>query len=122
MRLKWDHYSDQPEVIKDKALRKRISKSNRWYLFKMLLTNVFAYPIAYGFYLLSPPKKKPINTNNFFGISINLDKNPKETLGFINDLNINNILIRVPLHDIENLSDYLEFAQAHKNKNILSQP
>ena len=30
MHLKWDKYSDQPVVIKDKAFKKRIYKEIRW--------------------------------------------------------------------------------------------
>ncbi len=96
MRLKWDHYSDQPEVIKDRALKKRIYKSIRWDSLKMLLTNIFVYPIAYGFYLLSPAKEKQVDTSTFFGMSINLDKNPEDTRQLIDDLAVNNLLIRVP--------------------------
>jgi len=119
MRLKWDHYSDQPEVIKDRAFKRRIYKSIRWDSFKMLLTNIFIYPISYGFYLLSPVQKRIVDTRTFFGMSINLDKNPEETVHLINDLAVKNVLIRVPLHDIANLSQYIQFAEQYKDKSIL---
>ncbi len=119
MNLKWDKYSDQPEVIKDKALKKQIYKSIRWDSFKMLLTNVFMYPVAYAFYRLSSVKKSDINTNVFFGMSVNLDKNPIESKQLIDDLQVQNLLIRIPLHDIENLKNYVNFAEQFKDKNLL---
>lgn len=123
MNLKWDAYSDQPAVIKDKALKKRIYKQVRWDSFKLLLTNIFLYPIAYAFYLASSAKKTQADTEHFFGMSVNLDKNPDHnpelTRQLINDLNVNNLLIRIPLHDIENLSAYIKFAEQFKDKNLL---
>ena len=119
MRLKWDYYSDQPEVIKDRALKKRIYKSIRWDSFKMVLTNIALYPVAFIVYLLLPTKKKLVDCNQFFGMSVNFDKNPLETQQLIQDLDAQNLLIRVPLHDIENLSSYVRFAEKFKDKNLL---
>ncbi|HIO97320.1 MAG TPA: glycosyl hydrolase [Leucothrix sp.] len=52
-------------------------------------------------------------------MSINLDKNPDETRALIDDLGVNNLLIRVPLHDIENIKKYVAFAEQFKDKNLL---
>ncbi len=119
MKLKWDYYSDQPEVIKDKALKKRIYQSIRWDSFKMLLTNIVVYPISYVTFLLLPAKKISVDTHDFFGMSVNLDKNPEETKRLVDDLNIKNLLIRVPLHDIENLPSYIQFSEKFSQQNIL---
>jgi len=119
MDLKWDKYSDQPAVIKDKVLKKRIYKEVRWDSFKMLVTNLFVYPVTYVTYLLIPAKKLSVSTQDFFGMSINLDKNPDETRALIDDLGVNNLLIRVPLHDIENIKKYVAFAEQFKDKNLL---
>ncbi|MEH6456920.1 MAG: hypothetical protein V7749_11390, partial [Cocleimonas sp.] len=119
MKLDWDHYSDQPAVIKDRALKKQIYKQVRWDSLKMLLTNVVMYPICLINYLLFPIKKIPTDTNAFFGLSINLDKNPEQTHALINDLGVNNLLIRMPLSDIENIQQYVDFAKQYKDKNLL---
>ena len=54
MKLEWDHYSDQPAVIKDKALKKKIyrMKDVRQDLYKMLATNFIMYPLCIAKYLL----------------------------------------------------------------------
>jgi hypothetical protein len=119
VKLKWDVYSDQPEVIRDKQLKKSIYKSIRWDSFKMLVTNILVYPFAYGFYLFTSPQKKSVDTNIFFGMSVNLDKNPEETRKIIDDLHVNSLLIRIPLHDIENLQSYLQFSEQFKGKDIV---
>ena len=119
MKLKWDKYSDQPEVIKDRALKKQIYKEVRWDSFKMLVTNLVVYPICLLFYYLSPSKEIAQDNNTFFGMSINLDKNPEATKALIEDLGVKNLLIRMPLHDIENLQSYVAFAEEYQDRNIL---
>ena len=119
MKLDWDHYSDQPHVIKDRGLKKQIYKQVRWDSFKMLLTNAVMYPLCLINYLLFPANKIAANTDEFFGMSINLDKNPEQTLALVDDLNIKNLLIRMPLSDIENIEKYVEFAKQYQSKNLL---
>lgn len=119
MSLKWDHYSDQPEVIRDKAFKKEIYKQTRWASFKLVLTNILIYPISFLAYLLLPAKKSPANIHDFFGMSINLDKAPQETKALVDDLQVKSLLIRVPLSNIENLQAYIEFAEQFKDKKIL---
>jgi len=119
MKLDWDHYSDQPAVIRNKAFKKEIYKKTRWHSMKLLVTNIFMYPICLLNYFVSPIQKVDIDTSTFFGISINLDKNPEETIKLIEDLGAKNILIRMPLSDIDNIQRYVDFASQFKDKNLL---
>lgn len=119
MKLDWDHYSDQPHVIKDRALKKQIYKQVRWDSLKMLLTNVIMYPLCFINYLVFPVKKVSADTNAFFGLSINLDKNPELTGDLVKELGTNNLLIRMPLSDIENIQNYVVFTEQYKDKNLL---
>lgn len=119
MKLDWDHHSDQPHVIKDRALKKQIYKQVRWDSLKMLATNFLMYPLCLINYLLSSPKYINADTHSFFGMSINVDKHPDETYQLIEDLAVNNLLIRMPLSDIENIQNYVDFAIQYKDKNLL---
>lgn len=119
MKLEWDHYSDQPAVIKDRKIKKDIYKQVRWDSFKLLVGNLVMFPICLLNYLVFPAKKVEVDVSLFFGISINLDKNPEQTLHLINDLNAKNILIRMPLSDIENIQRYVDFAKQYQEKNLL---
>ena len=117
MKLEWDKYSDQPAVIKDRALKKKIYKDNRWDTVKLLATNLLMFPISYLFYLVTNPKEISRNTETFFGMSVNLDIDRGETETLIKDLGVNSLLIRVPLHDIEKLLDYVSFAESFINES-----
>jgi len=117
MKLEWDEFSDQPAVIKDRALKKKIYKDNRWDIIKLLATNLLMLPISYLFYVVIKPKKISRDTETFFGMSVNLDKDKGETKAFIKDLGVNNLLIRIPLHDIEKLQDYVSFAESFINES-----
>lgn len=119
MKLEWDHYSDQPAVIKDKEVKRRIYKQIRWDSVKMLFTNIIMYPICFLFYCLFPVKKIEQNSQHFFGLSINLDKHPTDTEAMVKDLGANNLLIRMPLADIENIQHYVNFANKFSDKNLL---
>ena len=117
--LRWDSFSDQPEMIHDKAYKHKIYKAVVWDFVKMVATNLLIFPLVSIFYLLIPTKKKALDCASFFGMSINLDKNPEATRQLIDDLAIDNLLIRLPLHDIEKLTNYIEFAQQYADKDLL---
>lgn len=119
MPLRWDSFSDQPEIIRDKAYKRRIYKAVIGDFVKMLGVNIIIFPLATLFYLLLPRKKTTVENQSFFGMSINLDKNPESTRELIDDLGVDNLLIRLPLHDIENLAHYIEFAQQYSDKKLL---
>ena len=119
MKLDWDHYSDQPAVIRDRAIKKSISKTVRFDSFKMLLCNLVMYPVCFLNYLLFPVKKIETNLGSFFGMSINLDKEAASTPELVDDLGANNLLIRIPLSDIENIRAYVDFIKQYQDKSIL---
>jgi len=118
MKLDWDHYSDQPHVIKDKVLKKQIYKQVRWHNFKMLITNLLMYPLCYVNYHIGTKKDVIADTHTFFGLSANFDKNPEQA-ELIEDLGVDNLLIRMPLVDIENIHNYVDFATQFKGKSLL---
>ena len=119
MKLDWDHYSDQPAVIKDRQLKKNIYKKTIWDSVKLLLTNLVMFPICLLNYFITPAKKANTALASFFGISINTDRNPDQTSDLINDLGAKNILIRMPLSDIENIQQYVDFAKQYQDKELL---
>ncbi|MEE9444050.1 MAG: hypothetical protein V3V19_00155 [Cocleimonas sp.] len=119
MKLKWDHYSDQPDIIRDKGLKKQIYKQVRWDSLKLLLTNLIFYPISLLYYFVVPTKKQQPDTKVFFGMSINLDKSPEQTRTLVDDLQVTSLLIRMPLHDIENIEKYVSFAEKFSDKDLL---
>ena len=113
----WDNYSDQPHVIKDKAFKKKMKKKFIFDQFKILFTFILTFPIATLFMKLFTAKK--YDKNQFFGMSVNLDKGI-EQVQLIEELGVKNLLIRMPLNDIKNIDSYVEFAKSFgEDKSIL---
>jgi hypothetical protein len=106
--FQWDEFSDQPQVIKDKAYKKAMRKKHKKDYLILALTNLFIYPLAVVFSALF--RSKSVDTSKFFGMGVNLDKG-LEQAELIQELGCKNILIRVPLSDIANLKAYVEFAK-----------
>lgn len=111
----WDKNSDQPYIIKDKAYKKAMRKKHSdW--FNILRTNFIIFPL--GILLSKVFKSEPKAMKYFFGMSVNLDKDISQ-VELIRELNCKNILIRMPLSDIENINEYVEFAKKFEGCKIL---
>lgn len=82
-----------------------------------LLASIFVLPIAIIF--ISLFKKKDNDTNRFFGLSVNLDKEPSLSPELINELQVKHLLVRFPLSDINKIDEYLEFIKTLKVESIL---
>jgi hypothetical protein len=118
MNLQWDDYSDQPHIIKDKTFKKSIYKKSALDEVVTILTTIVLSPFVALSYLLFQTKRD-IDTTKFFSMSVNLDKNPKESLDLINELGVDSLLVRFPLSDMKNLDRYVEFVESFKDKEIV---
>ena len=112
----WDKNSDQPYILKDKTYKKSMRKKNIGDWIPLIWSNLFLFPLGILFSRVFKPEDKKIE--KFFGMSVNLDKDSSQAQ-LIKELNCKNILIRVPLSDIDNLSSYVTFAQEFKGCNIV---
>lgn len=112
----WDNNSDQPYIIKDKAYKKAMRKKHKADWLPLLWQNLFLFPLGILFARVFKPEKQEIQ--QFFGMGVNLDKG-SEQQALIKELGCKNLLIRVPLSDIENLDAYVDFAKSFKNCSIL---
>ena len=115
----WDLYSDQPHVIKDRAYKKQMRKKHLIDYIKLFFTALFILPIAILFMKLFKGKQE-ISNEDFYGIGVNLDKGPIQK-ELVEELEVKNLLIRMPLNDIKNIDSYLEFANSFNEtskKNI----
>lgn len=81
------------------------------------MSSLFILPLALLFLPLF--KKKHTDTNTFFGLSVNLDKEPSLTPELINELGVKHLLVRFPLSDIDKIDEYLEFVKTLKAESIL---
>ncbi len=113
----WDHYSDQPYQLKDRAHKKQGRKKELFSLLYTYLSALLLMPFFLLLQIFSRPKK--IDTQHFFGMSVNLDKFPDESLEFIEELDVNTLLIRLPLWEMKNFDDFVLFIRRFKGKQIL---
>lgn len=112
----WDTYSDQPAIIRDKALKRQMRTSALPSLIKTFLIALLMLPIAFLVTFLLPRKK--IRSENFFGMGVNLDKEPNTTPYLLDELNIQKLLIRIPLWEIERLDEYVAFIKTFIHKEV----
>jgi hypothetical protein len=112
----WDHYSDQPAIIRDKRLKRQMRRSALPSLIKTFLIAFFALPLA----ILNMPylRHRRIDGDRFFGLGVNLDKEPETTPYLIEELGIQKLLIRIPLWEMERLDEYVAFIRSFQNKEI----
>jgi len=112
----WDYDSDQPYPIKDKAYKKQMYKKGAFDMLLTLLTTLFLSPFIALRYLFLQNKQP--NTQTIFGMGVNADKLPQLSPALIDELGVNRLLIRIPLYDMQNLRNYLEFVKSFPNKHI----
>ncbi len=114
----WDTYSDQPHIIKDKKFKKRIYKKAAFDQVITLGTSLLLSPFILFSYLFLQ-QKRVINTKEFFAMSINLDKEPEKSVALVEELGVDNLLIRLPLWEMDKLDAYVQFVEKFKEKDIL---
>jgi len=112
----WDHYSDQPAIIRDRALKRQMRKSALPSLIKTFLIALITLPIAL---LLTPfTGRRNISGESFFGIGVNLDKEPNTTPYLLDELGVKKLLIRIPLWEMDRLHGYVAFIRSLVGKEI----
>ncbi|WP_295054034.1 glycosyl hydrolase [Sulfuricurvum sp.] len=112
----WDHYSDQPAIIKDKALKRAMRRDALPSLIKTFLIALITLPLA--FLLMPFIGRRTISGEDFFGIGVNLDKEPNTTPYLLDELNIKKLLIRIPLWEVDRLHEYVTFIRSLNAKHI----
>ncbi len=118
--FRWDHYSDQPHIIKDKAYKRAMRKRYKNDFFKMLGTNIIMFPLSILLMKMFRKKEdKNFQKENFYGIGVNLDKG-KHQQELVEELGVKSLIIRIPLNDIQNLEKYYHFVKSFgDDKKIL---
>ena len=113
----WDYNSDQPYQLKDRSFKKAMRKKELFSLINTILSTFFILPVAILLQSIIP--KRTITTDDFFGMSINLDKEPQATKEFVEELELSTLLIRFPLWEMERLDEYVRFVKIYKDKKIV---
>ncbi|MDD5401292.1 MAG: glycosyl hydrolase [Sulfurimonas sp.] len=112
----WDNYSDQPYPLQDKNYKKQMRKGQIGSLLKTLLVSIFVLPVS----LLMTPfvKRKKINSNDFFCIGVDFEREPQATLMMIEELGVDKILLRLKLWEMEKLPLLKNFILLCQDKKV----
>ncbi len=113
--FKWDSFSDQPYPIRDREFKKSIYKRAIFDTIKMVFTNLLLIPIILVRFIIALFQKRSINVDKFFAMGIHLGCSRE----LIDELGVKSVLIRVPLCDIENISEYEKFIDTLDGYDIL---
>ncbi|MBU1642481.1 glycosyl hydrolase, partial [bacterium] len=113
----WDKHSDQPYQLKDSAFKKAMRKKEFISLIATVFSSLLILPVAIMLQRFIPKRRIP--TNDFFGMGINLDREPEATKALVDELALTTLLIRFPLWEMARLEAYVDFVRAYQNKKII---
>ncbi len=117
--FRWDAFSDQPHVIRNKEVRRHIYRHTRLAQLKLLLVNTAMLPLIMLRFALALIETKRPSSQHFFGMSINYDKEPQHTKALVEELGVRTLLIRFPLSDITKLDAYVAFIAQFQEYDLL---
>ena len=123
--FRWDGYSDQPATL-DRAVKRRL----RWRSIGSVLRNlssVFLLPRPVLGAVVRRETPRAHANDDAIGLCVNLERpfedkkilSGTELAEIVGTLNISRIAVRIPLSDIDNLQDYVEFIRQFPGYRIL---
>ena len=115
--FKWDDYSDQPAQLKDRSYKKQMRKKELFSLVKTLLTAFFILP--FSLVMMPFVKRKQIDYSKFFSLGVDFERNPKETQILLEELKVENILLRFKLWEMQKLQELKKFILQNSDKKII---
>ena len=121
----WDEYSNQPHVIKDSVFKRRLYFLSIYPLLKVLVTS-FLLPLFIFIFCFNKRALMGKKVDGI-GLCVNLDSpmpeklslNNEELLAMVDDLGVEDILVRIPLADFENIEAYYNFIDCFSGKSVL---
>ncbi len=92
-------------------------KKELFSLLATLISALFILPFALLIKRFVPERR--VMSDHFFGMSINLDKDPEATQILIDELEPTTLLIRFPLWEMERVNEYADFVKTYQDKRII---
>ena len=123
--FRWDGYSDQPATLDDRTKR-RLRRYSAGSIPKQL-SSIFLLPAPVLKIVFRKKTLRAYTNEDGIGLCINLEhpfedkKVPSgaEIHGLVKQLNLRRIAVRVPLSDIDNLQEYVDFIRYFSGYEIL---
>ncbi len=112
----WDSYSDQPAQLKEKNYKKKMRQKEFFSLLKTFLIASVILPFSV---LMTPfVKRKKIDSQTFFCMGVDYQREPQETQMLLDELGVTRILLRFKLWEMQTLEDLKSFAEKNQDKKI----
>lgn len=114
--FKWDDYSDQPALLSDRKYKKMMRKKEFLSILKTFITALFILPIS--IILMPFIARKKINSSSFFCMGVDFQREPELTIKLIEELDVDRILVRIKLWEMESLDELKIFIESFNNKKV----
>ena len=123
--FRWDRYSDQPALL-DRRVKRSLRPLGIGDFLKSLLASLLLFGRVPGLFL--PGRFRPYLNEDRIGLCINLERpfegkkilSGSEICQIIEPLNLRRLAIRIPLRDVGNLQDYVDFVGCFPGYEILA--
>jgi hypothetical protein len=116
--VEWDSFSDQPAHMRDKKFKRDTRRRYPGDILVSALTILLVYPVVLLRYLFGF-KKREQSLARFFGMAVNLDKEPELTPALLDELNVNELLVRIHMDAYEDFDRYEAFVKSLGKRPIL---
>ena len=115
--FKWDDYSDQPALLTDRDFKKKMRKKERNSLLYTIISALIFLPLS----LLAMPfvKRKEIDMTHFFSLGVDFERERALTQELLEELEVEAVLLRLKLWEMEKLPELKTFAKQNKEKKII---
>ncbi len=115
--FKWDDYSDQPAIIEDRAFKKKMRKKEFVSLVKTIITSLVILPLSTM--MMPYVKRKEIKSSDFFSVGVDFEREPQKALEFLDELNVDKVLLRFKLWEMDSLDELKSFVEKLDGKKII---
>jgi hypothetical protein len=115
----WDSYSDQPCRLAPGAKPRPGLAGAREYL-TVATTALALSPGLIWRYVNLRPRRSPVDAKQFIGLSVSPDPRYEAAIGeMVEELGVKELLVRIPVWDLDNLEVYERFIERQKGKSVL---
>ncbi len=110
----WDHFSDQPRILRDKKLKRSIYIRSSWQMLKSgLLLSLLPFFLLVRLFRKSWQSKK---VDKCIGLCVHVETECEgktivpllKIKELVDELNVNQLLVRIPLSDSDNIDSYID--------------
>lgn len=113
----WDSYSDQPAQIQERNYKKKMRKKEIFSIVKTFLTALFILP--FSIIMMPFIKRKKVDSHSFFSIVVDYKRESELTLELLDELDVDRILIRLKLWELDTLNELKDFMLKCQNRKII---